>query len=232
MDESEKLAKQFHETYERLAPTIGDAVQRWIEHALPATPSDSTALAEREALEQLIIDMRAIGKMLGEHQLASVCEDYARRAEAAPVQWKCKASAANTDANDPQDCDWPACGCDPDISDPAALRPRGNCPVCEHPLEGPHYRWDCKEKHKSATFMAKLLAEERLVGVMEEHKSHIEFESELYATLVDPVAEGSIKEADMRKQLLESARWYRQHVYDLETQLAARVAELKGEQKP
>ena len=84
------------------------------------TPSGSTALAEREALEQLIIDMRAIGKMLGEHQLASVCEDYARRAEAAPVQWKCKASAANTGANDPQDCDWPACGCDP--SEPALAK--------------------------------------------------------------------------------------------------------------
>jgi hypothetical protein len=52
-----------------------------------------------------------------------------------------------------------------------------------------------------------------------EHKSHVEFENELYATLVDPVADGSIKEAEMRRQLLESARWYRQHCHDLESQL-------------
>ena len=58
-------------------------------------------------------------------------------------------------------------------------------------------------------------------GVLDEHKSHVDFENELYATLVDPVAEGSIKEEEMRKQLLESARWYRQHVHDLETQLNA-----------
>ena len=32
---------------------------------------------------------------------------------AAREHWKCKASAANTGANDPQDCDWPNCGCDP-----------------------------------------------------------------------------------------------------------------------
>jgi hypothetical protein len=40
--------------------------------------------------------------------------------------------------------------------------------------------------------------------------------NELYATLVDPVAEGVIKEAEMRKQLLESTRWYRQRVHDLD----------------
>ena len=27
--------------------------------------------------------------------------------------WNCKARAANMGANDPQDCDWPVCGCDP-----------------------------------------------------------------------------------------------------------------------
>jgi hypothetical protein len=43
------------------------------EDATPRTPL-------HEALEQLIIDMRAIGKMLGDHPLASVCEDYAKRA--------------------------------------------------------------------------------------------------------------------------------------------------------
>jgi hypothetical protein len=56
-------------------------------------------------------------------------------------------------------------------------------------------------------------------AMMMEHRSHIEFENQLYATLVDPVGEGSIKEAEMRKRLLESARWYRQHVEDLENQL-------------
>ena len=61
-------------------------------------------------------------------------------------------------------------------------------------------------------------------GVLDEHKSHIDFENELYATLVDPIAEGSIKEAEIRKQLLESARWYRQHTHDLETQLNAKIA--------
>ena len=35
--------------------------------------------------------------------------------EVVPAQgtWKCKARAANMGANDPQDCDWPVCGCDP-----------------------------------------------------------------------------------------------------------------------
>ena len=27
--------------------------------------------------------------------------------------WACKALSSRTDANDPQDCDWPVCGCDP-----------------------------------------------------------------------------------------------------------------------
>jgi hypothetical protein len=52
---------------------------------------------------------------------------------------------------------------------------------------------------------------------MREHSNHVQFFNDLYATLVDPLAEGSIKEADLMKALLESARWYRQHVYDLET---------------
>jgi hypothetical protein len=56
-------------------------------------------------------------------------------------------------------------------------------------------------------------------GVNDEHKSHVEFEMELYATLVDPLLDEPIKEAELRKQLLESARWYRQHVEDLENQL-------------
>lgn len=29
------------------------------------------------------------------------------------IPWTCRARAANTGANDPQDCDWPFCGCDP-----------------------------------------------------------------------------------------------------------------------
>jgi len=76
-------------------------------------------------------------------------------------------------------------------------------------------------------------------ATLAEHKSHIDFENELYATLADPLAEGPIKEAEMRKQLLESARWYRQHVFDLETQrnsfqellvwLRERVANWKGD---
>jgi hypothetical protein len=61
--------------------------------------------------------------------------------------------------------------------------------------------------------------QERERATLAEHKSHIDFENELYATLVDPVAEGVINESEMRKQLLESARWYRQHAHDLETQL-------------
>lgn len=50
-----------------------------------------------------------------------------------------------------------------------------------------------------------LLARHALEATMAEHKSHIEFESELYAILVDPLAEGSIKEAEMRKALTEAA---------------------------
>lgn len=29
------------------------------------------------------------------------------------VQFKCKVRSANYGANEPQDCDWPFCGCDP-----------------------------------------------------------------------------------------------------------------------
>lgn len=64
--------------------------------------------------------------------------------------------------------------------------------------------------------LAALLTRVQAEAILAEHKSHVAFESELYATLVDPVAEGSIKEAEMRKQLLEQARWYRQRVYELE----------------
>jgi hypothetical protein len=60
-------------------------------------------------------------------------------------------------------------------------------------------------------------------ATMAEHRSHIDFENELYATLVDPVAEGPIKEDVMRRQLLESARWYRQHCQDLENQLNVKM---------
>lgn len=30
-----------------------------------------------------------------------------------PVSFKCGARHANTGANDPAECDWPVCGCDP-----------------------------------------------------------------------------------------------------------------------
>lgn len=68
-------------------------------------------------------------------------------------------------------------------------------------------------------------------ATMAEHKSHVDFENELYATLVDPLAEGSIKEAEMRAALLESARWYRQHAHDLENQLNKRLSRQAGERK-
>lgn len=29
------------------------------------------------------------------------------------LEWSCKARTANTGANDPAECDWPYCGCDP-----------------------------------------------------------------------------------------------------------------------
>jgi hypothetical protein len=67
-------------------------------------------------------------------------------------------------------------------------------------------------------------------ATLKEHANHVQFFNDLYATLVDPVAEGQIKEADLMKALLESASWYRQHVYDLENQTAklqAEIAELK-----
>lgn len=41
-----------------------------------------------EAFEQLSIDMRAIGTMLESHKLASVCKDYADRADAALAEMK------------------------------------------------------------------------------------------------------------------------------------------------
>jgi len=81
--------------------------------------------------------------------------------------------------------------------------------------------------HWSEEINALLAAHDQKVreqATLDEHKSHVEFESELYATLVDPVAEGSIKEAEMRKQLLEQARWYRQRVYDLENEPNVRYA--------
>jgi hypothetical protein len=80
--------------------------------------------------------------------------------------------------------------------------------------------------------MARRLSVELDAATMAEHKSHVDFENELYATLVDPLADGPIKEAEMRKQLLESARWYRQHVYDLEMQVnAAHARNADGDSK-
>ena len=72
------------------------------------------------------------------------------------------------------------------------------------------------------------LADAMRDATLAEHKSHLDFENELYATLVDPVAEGSIKEAEMRKQLLEQARWYRQRVQDLETKQPASQPDLRS----
>jgi hypothetical protein len=45
----------------------------------------------------------------GEHE--DIWNAIANRVAA--LRWKCKARSANTGANDPQDCDWPTCGCDP-----------------------------------------------------------------------------------------------------------------------
>ena len=47
--------------------------------------------------------------------------------------WQCQAIMANTGANDPQDCDWPGCGCDPNADKViAALQESGYLhPFCE-----------------------------------------------------------------------------------------------------
>jgi len=73
-------------------------------------------------------------------------------------------------------------------------------------------------------------------AIMKEHNNHFQFFNDLYATLVDPVAEGSITESKLMEELLQSARWYRQHAHDLETQVnnqtsivAEKVAEVKRE---
>ena len=97
----------------------------------------------------------------------------------------------------------------------SALVPSGTC--------WPGFNY-AKAREETKAHIRAYVAERTDAATLAEHKSHVEYENELYATLVDPVAEGPIKEAEMRKQLLESARWYRQHVYDLETQLNA-VAE-------
>lgn len=55
-------------------------------------------------------------------------------------------------------------------------------------------------------------------AVLKEHANHVQFFNDLYATLVDPVAEGSIKENVLMEKLITSAEWYRQRVYDLEKQ--------------
>ena len=46
---------------------------------------------------------------------AEQCAIAIRSLRPSPEQgaWKCKARASNMGANDPQDCDWPVCGCDP-----------------------------------------------------------------------------------------------------------------------
>lgn len=58
--------------------------------------SDNESLkAQLAKTEQLIIDMRAIAAMLGDHPLASVCLDYAARAEAPGTEGSRIAAAAN-----------------------------------------------------------------------------------------------------------------------------------------
>jgi hypothetical protein len=66
---------------------------------------------------------------------------------------------------------------------------------------------------------------------MKEHANHVQFESDLYCTLVDPCAEGSIKEAELHAAVLEAARFSRQHIFDLETQLTAANAALDALQE-
>ena len=49
-------------------------------------------------------------------QLEYHLANFAARQAAQPTseqQWKCKARSANMGANDPQECNWPMCGCDP-----------------------------------------------------------------------------------------------------------------------
>jgi len=47
--------------------------------------------------------------------ISSDKDEFLRRIpkENATPTWNCKARATNMGANDPQDCNWPMCGCDP-----------------------------------------------------------------------------------------------------------------------
>lgn len=62
-------------------------------------------------------------------------------------------------------------------------------------------------------------------AVLAEHKNHAQFVSELYAILCDPCSDGDeVNEAQCFAAVMESAKWSRQHIHDLEMQLNEMVA--------
>lgn len=86
-----------------------DILERQV-HSLPGMREALEWYGEQARLARLIHS----GGEAGRHALAA---DGGKRARAVLSETEagraCKARAGRTDANDPQDCNWPVCGCDP-----------------------------------------------------------------------------------------------------------------------
>ena len=93
----------------------------WPQHWLFPAPWLAAETAERTPPPDLEQKARQLALLtIGESgaKLEQVIADWLTRQSPAERSgdgqaWKCKARTANMGANDPQDCDWPVCGCDP-----------------------------------------------------------------------------------------------------------------------
>lgn len=75
----------------------------------------------------------------------------ALRSIATGQTWKCAAKSGNTGANDPQDCDWPVCGCDPQADKViAALQEMGFGPTGQTVPDG----WQLVPKEPTTSMIA------------------------------------------------------------------------------
>lgn len=71
-------------------------------------------MTEQSAGELLRECRKHLGKiMCSEEYLDLKTRIDAHLSQASEPEWKCAARGSNMGAGDPQECDWPGCGCDP-----------------------------------------------------------------------------------------------------------------------
>lgn len=111
------------------------------------------------------------------------------------------------------------------------LDPDHNLPDVSVDFEG-GYHVAMSEYKKAIRALNKEATEafERYVqrAVETEHANHVEFASDIYSTLIDPCAEGTIKEADLFAQCLKAATDQRQLIQDLMEQVTAARNDVQG----